>query len=188
MYNKSSYQFKPRLPCDSTILQLWNLKCKSVVTECIARVEFQTRMIFSWSWHSDQSWHISSFQIFFPRTWTLKLITDSTSVLGNDVLSPLTYCPVIVQCLSILSLSPVLYNILCHVSHILCLFIPYFSLCIFEHYVFIGSPLWSSGHSSWLQIQRPGFDSRRYQIFWEVAGRERGPLSLESTIKELLGG
>jgi hypothetical protein len=25
--------------------------------------------------------------------------------------------------------------------------------------------LWSSGHSSWLQIQRPGFDSRRYQIF-----------------------
>jgi hypothetical protein len=29
-------------------------------------------------------------------------------------------------------------------------------------------PLWSSGQSSWLQIQRSGLDSRRYQIFWEV--------------------
>jgi hypothetical protein len=26
-------------------------------------------------------------------------------------------------------------------------------------------PLWSGGQSSWLQIQRPRFDSRRYQIF-----------------------
>jgi hypothetical protein len=26
-------------------------------------------------------------------------------------------------------------------------------------------PLWSSGQSSWLQIQRPGFDFRCYQIF-----------------------
>jgi hypothetical protein len=48
-------------------------------------------------------------------------------------------------------------------------------------------PLWSSGQSSWLQIQRPGFDSRRYQIFREVVGLERGPLSLVSTIEELLG-
>jgi hypothetical protein len=31
------------------------------------------------------------------------------------------------------------------------------------------------------QIQRPGFDSRRYQIFWEVVGPERGTLSLVST-------
>jgi hypothetical protein len=28
-------------------------------------------------------------------------------------------------------------------------------------------PLWYSGQSSWLQIQRSGFDSRRYQIFSE---------------------
>jgi hypothetical protein len=28
-------------------------------------------------------------------------------------------------------------------------------------------PLWSSGQSSWLQIQRSGFDSRRYEIFSE---------------------
>jgi hypothetical protein len=40
--------------------------------------------------------------------------------------------------------------------------------------------------SSWLQIQRSGFDSRRYQIFWEVVSLERGPLSLVSTIEELL--
>jgi hypothetical protein len=42
---------------------------------------------------------------------------------------------------------------------------------------------WSS---SWLQIQRSGFDSRLYQIFWEVVGLERDPLSLVSTIEELL--
>jgi hypothetical protein len=33
----------------------------------------------------------------------------------------------------------------------------------------------------------PGFDSRRYQVFWEVVGLEWGPLSLVSTIEELLG-
>jgi hypothetical protein len=44
-----------------------------------------------------------------------------------------------------------------------------------------------SGQSSWLQIQRSGFDSRHYQIFWEVVGLERGPLSLVSTTEELLG-
>jgi hypothetical protein len=47
-------------------------------------------------------------------------------------------------------------------------------------------PLGSSDQSFWQQIQRSGFDSRRYQIFWEVVGLERGPLSLMSTIKELL--
>jgi hypothetical protein len=31
-----------------------------------------------------------------------------------------------------------------------------------------------------------GFDSRRYQIFWEVVGLERGPLSLVRIIEELL--
>jgi hypothetical protein len=48
-------------------------------------------------------------------------------------------------------------------------------------------PLWSSGQSSWLQIQRSGFDSRHYQIFWEVEGLERGPLSLMTTTEKLLG-
>jgi hypothetical protein len=46
-------------------------------------------------------------------------------------------------------------------------------------------PLWSGGQNSWLQIQSSGFDSRRYQIFWEVVGLERGPLSLVSTTEEL---
>jgi hypothetical protein len=32
----------------------------------------------------------------------------------------------------------------------------------------------------------PGFDSRRCQIFWEVVGLDRGPLSLMSLIEELL--
>jgi hypothetical protein len=48
-------------------------------------------------------------------------------------------------------------------------------------------PVCSSGQSSWLQIQRSGFDSWRYQIFWEVVCLERGPLSLVSTTEELLG-
>jgi hypothetical protein len=47
-------------------------------------------------------------------------------------------------------------------------------------------PLWSSGQSSWLQIQRSGFDSPRYQIFWDVVGLQRGPLSLVNTLEELL--
>jgi hypothetical protein len=33
----------------------------------------------------------------------------------------------------------------------------------------------------------PGFDYRRYQIFWEVLGLEQGPLSLMSTTEELHG-
>jgi hypothetical protein len=32
----------------------------------------------------------------------------------------------------------------------------------------------------------PGFDSRRYQIFWEVVGLERGPLSLVTITEKLL--
>jgi hypothetical protein len=47
-------------------------------------------------------------------------------------------------------------------------------------------PLWSSSKSFWLHIQRSEFDSRSYQIFWEVVGLERGPFSLVSTIEELL--
>jgi hypothetical protein len=41
--------------------------------------------------------------------------------------------------------------------------------------------------SSWLQIQKSGFEIRRHQIYWEVVGLERGPLSLVSTTEELLG-
>jgi hypothetical protein len=34
----------------------------------------------------------------------------------------------------------------------------------------------------------PGFDPRRFQIFWEGVGLERGPLSLMRITEELLGG
>jgi hypothetical protein len=48
------------------------------------------------------------------------------------------------------------------------------------------SLLWYSGQSFWLQIQRSGFNSRRYHIIWEVVGLERGPLSPVSINGELL--
>jgi hypothetical protein len=51
----------------------------------------------------------------------------------------------------------------------------------------LSPPPWSSGQNSWLQIQKSRFDSRRHQIFWEVVGLERGPLSLVSTTEELFG-
>jgi hypothetical protein len=47
--------------------------------------------------------------------------------------------------------------------------------------------LWSSGQSSWLQIQRSALDSRCYQISWEVAGLGRVRLSLASINEELFG-
>jgi hypothetical protein len=48
--------------------------------------------------------------------------------------------------------------------------------------------LWSSSQTSRLQSQRSGFDSRRYQLFWEAVGLKQRPLNLVSTIEELLGG
>jgi hypothetical protein len=48
-------------------------------------------------------------------------------------------------------------------------------------------PLLSSDQSSWLQIRRSWFYSRRYQIFWEAVSLKLGPLSLVSKIEELLG-
>jgi hypothetical protein len=36
------------------------------------------------------------------------------------------------------------------------------------------------------RFRSPGFDLWRYQIFWEVVGLERGPLSLVRIIEELL--
>jgi hypothetical protein len=46
--------------------------------------------------------------------------------------------------------------------------------------LFARPPLWSSGQRSWLQILE-------VRIFREVVGLERGPLSLVSTVEELLG-
>jgi hypothetical protein len=39
-----------------------------------------------------------------------------------------------------------------------------------------------------LVVRVPGFDSRRYQIFSEVVGLQRDPLSLLRIIEELLQG
>jgi hypothetical protein len=62
-----------------------------------------------------------------------------------------------------------------------------FNPCIFSRdKERVRPPLWSSGQSSWLQIQRSRFDSRHYQIFREVVCLERGPLRLVSTTEELL--
>jgi hypothetical protein len=36
---------------------------------------------------------------------------------------------------------------------------------------------------SWLQTQRPWFDSRHYQIFWEAVGLEWGPLRAGSGLE-----
>jgi hypothetical protein len=49
------------------------------------------------------------------------------------------------------------------------------------------APLQATQLSTHVEIQRSRFDSRRYHIFWEVVGLERSPLSLVSTIEELLG-
>jgi hypothetical protein len=57
-------------------------------------------------------------------------------------------------------------------------------LIIISEYLWL--PMWPVGQSSWLQIERSSFDSLRYQIFWEVVVLERGPLSLLSTLEELL--
>jgi hypothetical protein len=57
----------------------------------------------------------------------------------------------------------------------------------YHYYFFCGPPLWSSGQSSWLQIQRSWFDSQRYQIFFRSSRSGRGPLSHMSTNEELLG-
>jgi hypothetical protein len=49
----------------------------------------------------------------------------------------------------------------------------------------IAMVLQSTGQCCWLQIQRSGFDSLPYQIFWEVVGLEWGPLNLlRSYLKE----
>jgi hypothetical protein len=45
--------------------------------------------------------------------------------------------------------------------------------------------LWFESHSR-PHSRGPGFDSRRYQIFWEVVGLELGPLSLVRISEELL--
>jgi hypothetical protein len=89
----------------------------------------------------------------------------------------------------------------CYIPHLICRSLTSF-IIFYEEYnlwrnliriftsltvILIRPPLWSNGQSSWLYIKRFGFDSRRYQIFSKLTALERGPLSLVSTIEELLG-
>jgi hypothetical protein len=60
----------------------------------------------------------------------------------------------------------------------------YYYYYYYHHHHHYRPPLWSSGQTSWLQIRRPGFDSRHYQK--KIVGLERRPLSLVSTTEELL--
>jgi hypothetical protein len=72
-------------------------------------------------------------------------------------------------------------------SQILAVLVCYgeYNFQVYIKYGMSGLPLWSSGQSYWLQIQRLGFDSRHYQKK-KVMGLEQGPLSLVSTTEELL--
>jgi hypothetical protein len=56
----------------------------------------------------------------------------------------------------------------------------------YYYYYYYWLPLWSSGQSSWLQIQKSWFNSQRYQIFCEVVGLKWDPLSLVGTTEVLL--
>jgi hypothetical protein len=58
-------------------------------------------------------------------------------------------------------------------------------LKIIHLHLFVVSISWSNCQSSWLRVERSGFDSWRYQIFWEVVGLEWGPLSRVSATEEL---
>jgi hypothetical protein len=57
---------------------------------------------------------------------------------------------------------------ICYKSSLCAIVLPIYSWFAIEQY------LWSSGQSSRLEIQRSGFVSRRYQIFWEVVGSGTG--------------
>jgi hypothetical protein len=90
---------------------------------------------------------------------------------------------VCVHCCHDMTLWPTLFSwhhLIASVSVYTVLMTSPYCLCVCAHW----PPLWSSGQSSWLQIRRPGFDSRRYQE--KVVDLERGPLSLVSTTEELL--
>jgi hypothetical protein len=58
----------------------------------------------------------------------------------------------------------------------------FYQFIIFNYLIIIMTASVSSGQSFWLQIQRSGFYSQRYQIFWEVAGLERGPTQPEELL------
>jgi hypothetical protein len=97
----------------------------------------------------------------------------------------LTYGICNVMCSSTHHQIPLLYKSQHIGSQVLSLSCYIIAAVLYIHSFNAGPPLWSSGQSSWLQIRRPGFDSRHYQK-QKVVGLEGGPLSLVSTTEELL--
>jgi hypothetical protein len=90
---------------------------------------------------------VFSFLLFFP--------TSSISVRPLSFLSSYSPCFVSSYASFILSFR--------HCLYLPSSFVSYFSFPIY----FYEAPMWSSGQSSWLHIQRSGFNSRRYEIFSE---------------------
>jgi hypothetical protein len=87
------------------------------------------------------------------------------SLFGPDILLSTLFSNTLSLCFSL--------NVRDQVSHpyrttgkIIVLYILILELEIRTPNSYLRPPLWSSGQSSWLQILRPGFDSRHYQIFW----------------------
>jgi hypothetical protein len=84
-------------------------------------------------------------------------------------------------------LSSFLFSIICINYDVLNVFLVcqytllYEMCCLFLFYCSLVVRV--SGYRS----RGPGFDFRRYRIFWDVVGLERCPLSLVNTIEELLG-
>jgi hypothetical protein len=64
---------------------------------------------------------------------------------------------------------------------------PFFIEQILKFILLTGPPMWSSGQSSWLQIQRSRVRFPALSDFLRSSGSGTSPLSLVSTIVELLG-
>jgi hypothetical protein len=128
--------------------------------------------------------YASEFSYFYsilpPSSWQLSyeiygtVLEEEVSFVFLFIFSPLRSSSHPIVLLHGLTLHLPLWRFNCH---------PTFT----QQLALFSPPLWSSGQSPLLQIQRSGFDSRRYQIFSEVVGLERSPLSLVSTTEELLG-
>jgi hypothetical protein len=108
-----------------------------------------------WMWHESYSWR--------------RLVSKGLVVIGQRLITINN---------SSVELCAHTYVVVQYLSLPLC-------TCIYVCVPHIWPPLWSTGQSSWLQIQTSGFDYRRYQILW-VVGLKRGPPSLVSTIEDLL--
>ena len=90
-------------------------------------------------------------------------------------------------------------NVVWHEAHSTVWNLPYFTLLaprilrwLLDFWRFV-NPILHSGRLCGLVVRvsgyryrGPGFDPRRYQIFWVVVGLEWGPLSLMRSIEELL--